>query len=336
MIPVSWLKEAAQKIAPHIRRTPLVYDADNGLYIKWENHQTTGSFKLRGALNKVLALQDWERRRGLVAASAGNHGQGLALAGNLFDAPVTVFASENASPVKLAAIQALGAKVCLVPGGYGDAEAAGLAFAMQSESTWVSPYNDGQIIAGQATLGLEILDDPAISVSPEAWVVPVGGGGLISGIAVAMKEGQFAANLTLADQHSSTYPTLVGVQSSASPFFHAIYHTGSQASAKELASLADGLAGPVEERAITIPIVNQYVDDIVLVSEEEIEYAIAYAFFRYHEVIEGSAAASLAAVLTNKITTRPAVVVISGGNIQPELHRSICARFEPGIGMQSG
>ena len=333
MIPISWLHDAAQRIAPHIHRTPLVYDPENDLYIKWENHQITGSFKLRGALNKVLALQDWERRQGLVAASAGNHGQGLALAGNLFDAPVTVFASENASPVKLAAIQALGAKVCLVPGGYGEAEAAGLAFANQSGSTWVSPYNDGQIIAGQATLGLDILEDPSIVVPKATWVVPVGGGGLISGIGAAVKESQNAARKTFPEFHIPNHPTLVGVQSSASPFFHAIYHTGSQATARELASLADGLAGPVEEGAITIPMVNQYVDDFVLVSEEEIEAAIAYAFFRYHEVIEGAAAAALAAVLTHKVTARPAVVVISGGNIQPELHRTICSRYEPGIRM---
>jgi threonine dehydratase len=330
MIPISWLHEAAQRIVPHIRRTPLVYDAENKLYLKWENHQITGSFKLRGALNKVLALQDWERQQGLVAASAGNHGQGLALAGNLFDVPVTIFASENAAPVKLAAIQAMGAKVRLVTGGYGEAEAAGLAFAKQSGSTWVSPYNDGQVIAGQASLGLEILQDPNIMVPPATWVVPVGGGGLISGIGIAVKEGQVATWEASNDQLHPTPSKLIGVQSKASPFFHAIYHTGSQASARELASLADGLAGPVEEGAITIPMINQYVDDIVLVSEEEIESAIAYAFYRYHEVIEGAAAAALAAVLTHKVIGRPAVVVISGGNIQPELHRSICARYELG------
>jgi len=330
MIPLSWLQEAEQRIVPHIRRTPLVYDAENKLYLKWENHQITRSFKLRGALNKVLALQDWERQQGLVAASAGNHGQGLALAGNLFDVPVTIFASENASPVKLAAIQALGAKVFLIPGGYGEAEAAGLAFAKQSGSTWVSPYNDGQVIAGQATLGLEILQDPDIVVPPATWVVPVGGGGLISGIGIAVKEGQFANWQTSNNQLPHTPTKLVGVQSNASPFFHAIYHTGSQASTRELASLADGLAGPVEVGAITIPMVNHYVDDFVLVSEDEIESAVAYAFYKYHEVIEGAAAAALAAVLTNKVVARPVVVVISGGNIQPELHRSICARYEPG------
>ncbi len=330
MIPLSWLEEAAQRIIPHIRRTPLIYDAENKLYLKWENHQITGSFKLRGALNKVLALQDWERQQGLVAASAGNHGQGLALAGNLFDVPVTIFASENASPVKLAAIQALGAKVRLVPGGYGEAESAGLVFAKQSGSTWVSPYNDGQVIAGQATLGLEILQDPDIVVPPATWVVPVGGGGLISGIGIAVKEGQFTNWQTSNDQLPYPPTKLVGVQSNASPFFHAIYHTGSQASARELASLADGLAGPVEEGAITIPMVNHYVDDFLLVSEDEIKSAIAYAFDRYHEVIEGAAAAALAAVLTQKVVARPAVVVISGGNIQPALHRSICARYAPG------
>jgi threonine dehydratase len=327
MIPFSWLTEADDRITPYIRRTPLSYDPEHGLYIKWENHQVTGSFKARGALNKVMTLQKWERQQGLVAASAGNHGQGLALAGKIFNAPVTIFASENASPMKLAAIRTLGASITLVPGGYGEAENAGLVYARESGATWVSPYNDGQIIAGQGTLGLEILRDPTFPSEQAAWVVPVGGGGLISGIAIATKEHDEMALTSAHGSLPASQPILIGAQSQASPFFHALYHTGSQSAAEELTSLADGLSGPVEDGSITIPIVESYVDDMILVSEEEIEAAIAYAFFRYQEIIEGSSAAALAAVLTQKVKTRPAVVIISGGNIQPELHRSICARF---------
>jgi threonine dehydratase len=327
MIPFSWLIEADERITPYIRRTPLSYDPETGLYIKWENHQVTGSFKARGALNKVLTLEAWERQRGLVAASAGNHGQGLALAGKIFDAPVIIFASENASPMKLAAIRNLGASITLVPGGYGEAENAGLAFARESGATWVSPYNDGQVIAGQGTLGLEISRDPILSREPTAWVVPVGGGGLISGIALAIKGHDPIGAPDMRGSPGASQPFLIGAQSQASPFFHSIFHTGTQSTTIELASLADGLAGPVEDRSITIPIVNSYVDDIILVTEEEIEAAIAFAFFKYQEIIEGASAAALAAVLTQKVKTRPAVVIISGGNIQPELHRSICARF---------
>ena len=315
MIPYSWLETAAERIAPHINQTPLTYDPDQNLYIKWENKQVTGSFKARGALNKVLTLQAWERQRGLVAASAGNHGQGVALAGKLTGAPVIIFASEHAVPAKIDAMQALGAEVRLVPGGYSEAEQSGKSFAEATDSTWISPYNDGQIIAGQGTLGLEIIkEDPLLGHA--TWVVPVGGGGLISGIGAAIKN-------TPLPLEAGFGPKLIGVQSKASPFFHAIFKQGSQEGVIELDSLADGLAGPVEANSATIPLVKQYVDDIILVHESDIVYAIKFAWDRYHERIEGSAAAALAAVLTGKITTRPLVLVSSGGNIQPEVHAQI-------------
>src|SRR3972149_3375242 len=152
MIPSSWLAEAAERISPYIHHTPLTSDEQNGFYLKWENLQITGSFKLRGALNKVLSLPQWERSRGLVAASAGNHGQGVAFAARLFQVPVTVFVPEQASPVKVQAMQALAVDIRLPRGGYGAAEEAGLACAAATGAVWVSPYNDGQVIAGQGTL----------------------------------------------------------------------------------------------------------------------------------------------------------------------------------------
>lgn len=306
MIPFQWLEEANSRIAPHIRKTPLTYDAEHGLYLKWENQQVTGSFKARGALNKVLGLQTWEQQRGLVAASAGNHGQGVALAANLCGARAIIFASEHAVPAKVAAMRSLGAEVRLVPGGYGEAEAIGRAYAAEHEVTWVSPYNDGQVIAGQGTLGVEILAElDAREERPVTWVVPVGGGGLIAGIGVALKAGA---------GERSTGTTLVGVQSEASPFFHAIFHQGSQAGVIELPSLADGLSGPVEDRSLTIPIVQRYVDDLLLVSEAEIREAMQFAEDHYGERIEGSAATALAAVLSGRLADRPAVLIMSGGN----------------------
>jgi threonine dehydratase len=320
MIPYSWLEEAAARLAPHIIETPLVYDPELDLYLKWENRQLTGSFKARGAFNKILTLQPWELQRGLAAASAGNHGQGVALAGRKLDAQVIVFASEHAVPTKIAAMRQLGADVHLVPGGYGEAEQAGLSFAVDSGATWVSAYNDGQVIAGQGTLGLEVLRQLAQSPNPPrhglTWIVPVGGGGLCAGIACALN----GDDLPKSGPHR-----LVAVQSQASPFFHAIYHQGAQAGQIELPSLADGLAGPVEDNAVTIPILRRYLDDFVLVSEADIENAICYAWQRYGERIEGSGAASLAAVLTGVVPQRPALVVITGGNIEPELHQRLCA-----------
>ena len=319
MIPYSWLEEAAERIAPYIQKTPLTYDPNNDLYLKWENHQVTGSFKARGALNKVLCLEDWEREQGLVAASAGNHGQGVALAGQIVNAKVIIFASEHAVAAKVAAMEKYGADVRLVAGGYGEAEKAGLEYAAEHGATWISPYNDGQVIAGQGTLGLELLQGlPGISES--AWLVPVGGGGLVSGIGAAI-DAYYPDQAN--GRKSQSKPDLIAVQSEASPFLHSIYHTGSQRGVNELPSLADGLAGPVETNSVTISIVKQWVDEFVLVSEDDIKQAIIYAWQRYHEKIEGSAAAALAAVLTNKITTRPSVIILSGGNIQPDLHAQI-------------
>lgn len=309
MIPRNLLEEAAERIAPHIRHTPLTYIPEYDLYMKWENHQVTGSFKARGAFNKILSLQDQERQQGLVTASAGNHGQGVALAAKNSSAHVTIFVSEHAVPSKIEAMKALGAEIQMVPGGYGEAEAAGLKYCQETGSTWVSPYNDEQVIAGQGTAGLEICQDlPPLLES--AWVVPVGGGGLISGIGAAIRD-------------YYPHPKLIGVQSDASPFMYSLYHYGTQEKAVDNPSLADGLAGSVEENSITIELIDKFVNDFILVSEEEIRQAIRFAWHTYQERIEGSAAAALAAVLSNKVKIRPAVVVISGGNIQPEVHQRI-------------
>jgi len=329
MIPYTWLEEAVERIAPHIRVTPLSYDPNNDLFLKWENHQVTGSFKARGALNKVLGLQAWEAARGLVAASAGNHGQGVALAAQLVGAQAAIFVSEHAVPAKVEAMRALGAEVRLVAGGYGEAEQAGIAFAKEHNAIWISPYNDGQVIAGQGTLGMELLQELA-NLPDATWVVPVGGGGLIAGMGAAI-QAFFPTPSAAADPAGepeeiparNRKPRLVGAQSTASPFMHALFTGGDQSGVVELDSLADGLAGPVEVNSLTIPLVRRLVDEIVLVEEEEIRRAIAYAWNRYRERIEGSAAVALAAVLEGRVSARPAVVVLTGGNIQPEVHQAL-------------
>jgi len=255
-----------------------------------------------------------------VAASAGNHGQGVAVAARLMGLRAVVFASEHAVPAKLEAMRSLGAEVRLVTGGYEQAEKAGIQFAAEQGMTWISPYNDGQVIAGQATVGVELLDDiPAEDL--EAVVVPVGGGGLIAGIGLVLQQ--------IPEEHR---PRLIGVQSEASPYFRALLKNGSQDGVVETDSLADGLAGRVEDHAITIPLVRSLVDDILLVSEVEIEQAVAAAWQRYGAVIEGSAAVVLAAALAGKFSQRPAALVISGGNIQPQLHKQLVQRWFRGEG----
>ncbi len=171
MIPYEWLEQADGRISPFIQRTPLTHDAARNLYIKWENQQVTGSFKVRGAFNKALLLEDWECEVGIVAASAGNHGQGVALAGEEVGAVVEIFVSEHAVPAKVEAMRALGAIIHTVPGGYPEAEVAGKDYAETQQKTWVSPYNDGQVIAGQGTIGLELARELQEDVS--AWLVPV-------------------------------------------------------------------------------------------------------------------------------------------------------------------
>lgn len=315
MIPQEWIDQAAGRLYGRILVTPLTYDAENDLFLKWENRQVTGSFKVRGAMNKVLSLEPWERAQGLVTASAGNHGQGVALAARETGARVIVFASEEASPAKLEAMKNLGAEVRLVPGRYVEAERAGKEFASQNRAVWISPYNDAQVIAGQATLGLEMMAQLASS-EVRACLVPAGGGGLLAGIGLAL-------------QRFNPRPELVGIQSEASAFLHALYHRNSQEGVTDLPSLADGLGDPVEEHSITIPIVRRYADDFLLVNEEEIARAVAYAWHRYGERIEGSGAVPLAAALTGKVRQRPALLVITGGNIQAELHAKICAQWPP-------
>jgi threonine dehydratase len=311
MLPATWLTQAAERIQPHIVHTPLTYDAANDLFVKWESYQVTGSFKARGALNKALSLQAWEYAAGLATASAGNHGLGVALAARLTGCPATVFVPEQAVPLKVQAIQALGAQVRFTPGGYAESELAARQFAAVEGAAWISAYNDGQVIAGQATIALEAL---AELPQPDSltWIVPVGGGGLAAGIGAAL--GSFSPGARV-----------IGVQAANSPFFHALYRGAPQDGVVESPTLADGLAGAIEDHSITIPLARRYLEEIVLVSEAEIIAAIRYAWEHYGEPLEPSAAAALAAALSGKIPRRPAVVIASGGNIQPELLSQITA-----------
>ena len=320
MIPPVWITEARRRLAGQIVQTPLTFDPQRNIYLKWENRQKTGSFKIRGALNKVLALERPAIERGLVTASAGSHGQGVAVAARLVGAALTVFVSDHAVPAKLDAMRSLGAELRLVPGSYAEAEQAAIAFAASSGKTYISPYNDEQVIAGQATLWPDLLEQLPDARSLRAVVVPAGGGGLVAGIGAGMQ----------AAHAGPQPPLLVAAQSEASAYLYELYQHGSQEHVVERDSLADGLAGAVEPGSITIEMARTLVNRFVLVSEEQIARAIAFAWLRYEEKIEGSAAVALAAVLFGQVPERPAVVIISGGNIQPQVHAAICERWVPG------
>jgi threonine dehydratase len=250
-----------------------------------------------------------------VACSAGNHGQGVALAARKVGAKCEVFVSSHAVPAKVDAMRSLGASIRFVDGDYATVEKSTIEHASDSGQVYISPYNDAQIIAGQGTIGLELIDETEQLNEIRSIVVPIGGGGLISGIGAA-----------IAGLHK--HPKLIGVQSTASPFFYSLFHSKTQEGVKELDSIADGLAGEVDHQSLTIPLVNALVDDILLVTEDQICEAIGFAWINYHHVIEGSAAVTLAAVLAGKISNLPAVLIISGGNIQPQKHRDLINKYQ--------
>ena len=327
MIPYEWFEQAAERISPYVIETPLTYDEDQDLYLKWENRQITGSFKSRGALNKVLTLDDWERKAGLVAASAGNHGQGVALAGQATGSKVEVFLPDHAPTPKVEAMRSLGAHVHFVHGGYGEAESAAKAYAAKHKKTFISPYNDAQVIAGQGTVFVEAVrqlesmrgkaaTNPAAASAAVTWIVPTGGGGLVSSCGIVLR-------------NHGRRDRLIGVQPAASAFTYNLYHHGTQSGVEDGPTLAEGLSGAIDGDSVTIPMLREFVDDIVVVTEEAIANAIASAWHAYHERIEGSGAAGLAAAMDGQVDARPGVVVLSGGNIDDAI-------FDKITGQQTG
>ncbi|MBI3764477.1 MAG: pyridoxal-phosphate dependent enzyme, partial [Chloroflexi bacterium] len=208
MISLDDIRSARKRIADHIQVTPVAYDDRLKVWFKWENHQVTHSFKPRGALNKVVSLSRAELDRGLIACSAGNHGQGVALASRQTGAQVQVYVPEDAAQIKIDKMRALGAEVVKVPGLYGDAEAAAIRAARDLGKTYVSPYNDPLVIAGAGTVALEWLEQ---SPDVDTLLVPVGGGGLIAGVGSAAKGVRPDVKI-------------VGVQSDASAYLHAEFY----------------------------------------------------------------------------------------------------------------
>jgi threonine dehydratase len=256
------------------------------VWLKAENLQLTGAFKVRGAVNKIATLSDEEKRAGVVAASAGNHGQAVAWAAREAGAQATIFVPQDAPMAKVDAARNYGAKVELVGEYFERALDAARAYVEESGATFVHPFEDPAVIAGQGTIGLELMEQvPGV----EAIVVPVGGGGLIGGIALALRE----LNPKL---------RIVGVQAGLSGY-----------------TIADGIwvKHPGE---FTKGILDDFVDDVVDVSDEEISEAIVLLLERSKLVVEGAGAVGIAALLAGKIGgSGPVAVVLSGGNIDPTL-----------------
>lgn len=306
------IRAAEDRIRLRVLETPLLQWDARGTWLKCENEQLTGSFKLRGALNKVLSLSAVERGRGLVAASAGNHGIGVALAGMLTGAAVTVVVPKNVVRRKRQALESLGAEVRLAEGDYAVAEREGHALAEARSAVWVSPYNDPEVVAGQGTLGLELsrqLESRRLTDDVEVYV-PVSGGGLLSGVGLGLRLG-------------GSRVRLLGVQPENAPYFHRFLRGEDPATVVEQPTLADGLAGAVEAGSITWELVRHVTDDVLLVSEEEIRRALLAIHRETGMLVEPSAAVAVAACLRGRGRTR--VAVLSGGNADPDLLEHLAA-----------
>jgi threonine dehydratase len=315
MVTLSDIQKARSVLHGIALRTPLVackVAQDREIYVKPENLQPVGSFKLRGAFNKIASLTPEERQRGVVAHSSGNHAQGVAYAARMQGVKATIVMPCNAPPIKMEATRSMGAEIVLV----GPASEDRIRKAEELEKELglvpVPPYNDEKIIAGQGTIGLEIIDDMPF---PGVVLVPVGGGGLISGIATAIKE-------------QNPRVAVIGVEPEFAADARASLKSGTiHATPAENAvkTLADGLrsqsVGPINFEHI-----RKYVDDIITVNEEEIKRAMRQLLFSARILAEPSGAVTTAAAMFHRTELPPSgpyVAIVTGGNIEPELFTAI-------------
>ncbi|MCE0721967.1 threonine/serine dehydratase [Legionella resiliens] len=305
--------KAENRIRSHIRETPLDFSlplsklTNVNLYLKCENLQYTGSFKVRGALNALLSLKE-DQQNGIVAASTGNHGAAIAYGLHKLNLPGVIFVPENVSPVKKENISFYNAPLRLYGKDCVETELQAIDYAKQHALVYVSPYNNAQVIAGQGTIGIELMRQ----VDSDVIFIPVGGGGLISGIAGYIKA-------------VSPKTKIIGCLPENSPVMSESIKAGAIISMETLPTLSDATAGGVEPAAITFDLCREYVDDFVLVSENEIRSALLTVLEIQHLLIEGAAGVALAAFLkcAPYYQGKNVVVVLSGANISLETLRNV-------------
>lgn len=304
MLSLENVYQAAFMLKNVIRKTDIIHatniKTDADLYIKPENLQVTGSFKVRGAAYKIATLTEEEKRMGVIACSAGNHAQGVALAAQKNGINAVICLPDGAPISKVEATRGYGAEVCMVKGVYDDAYQEALRQRDEHGYTFIHPFDDEKVIAGQGTIGLEIVEDlPEV----EAIVVPIGGGGLISGIAYTVK--------TLRPDIK-----VYGVQAAGAPSMYNSVNHGKVEQLPSVKTIADGIA--VKEPGVnTFDICSKYVDEIVTVTDDETSTAILTLLEKQKLVAEGAGAVALAAVMFNKlpIQGKKTVCILSGGNI---------------------
>lgn len=270
------------------------------VFLKFENAQRTGSFKIRGAYNKISSLTQAEKSRGVVASSAGNHAQGVALSASLAGVESTIVMPKNASLNKVEATKAYGAHVILHGEIYDEAYEFARKLEAEKGLAFVHPYEDEKVIAGQGTLGLEIHSSvPDL----ETMIVPIGGGGLISGIAIALK-------------HLNPKTRIIGVQSDQAPGMSDLFHQRALSYPERINSIADGIAIKKPSQKMYDSFISKYVDEIVTVTDDEIAEAIVFLLERAKTVTEGSGAAGMAALMKKPLALGKKVgVILCGGNI---------------------
>jgi threonine dehydratase len=309
------VRAAARRLHGHVLETPCLPSRTLGelagceVFLKFENLQFTASFKERGALNKIAQLSDEERARGVLAVSAGNHAQGVAYHAQRLGIPATIVMPRFATPVKVANTRRFGAEVVLHGDTFDDARAHGLLLARERQLTLIHPFDDAAVIAGQGTVALEMLaQQPAI----DTLVVPIGGGGLIGGMAsaaLALKPGL----------------DVVGVQTERFPAAWNVKHHGDRE--VQQATIADGI-GVKAPGVLTLPLIQERVNDVLLVDEDDIEQAIVLLLEIEKTVVEGAGAVALAALMKHRgrFDGRKVGLVLSGGNIEPLVLAEIIER----------
>lgn len=304
MLTLDKIYKASHVLRSVIRKTDLIHapliNPDSEIYLKTENLQITGSFKVRGAYYMMSQLTEEEKARGVIACSAGNHAQGVALAAAKNHIKSLICLPDGAPISKVEATKSYGAEVCMVNGVYDDAYKKALELKEEKNYTFVHPFDNEDVIAGQGTIGLEILEQmPDV----EAVIVPIGGGGLISGVAFAIK------NL---NPNIKVY----GVQASGAPSMRNSIRDGKIECLDHVSTIADGIAVK-EPGEHTFQYVSQYVDEIVTVTDDEISAAILALIERQKLIAEGAGAASVAAAMFNKVPIqgKKTVCLVSGGNI---------------------
>jgi threonine dehydratase len=302
------VRRAAERLGGVVRRTELRHATRLSertgwdVWLKLENDQLTGSFKIRGAYNAVASLSDTERSRGVVTASAGNHGRGVALAAQRLGIPARIFVPRSAPRVKVAGIRACLAAIDEESAHYDEAHARAIAFAGATGVTYIDPCVGSPLVAGQGTVGLEILEDlPNVGT----LVVPVGGGGLVGGIGAYVRATASAVRI-------------IGAQSANTSAMARSLEAGRVVDTPVLPTLADGLVGAIDADGLDVG--RHAIDEMIVVDESELAQAIAFLAREENVTAEGSGAVGVAALLSRPVrAVDPVVVVISGGNIDPDV-----------------